>query len=95
MKSLDIIQDEIEWLITKIKSDEQLTLNELKQIKKDLVKFENYELVFGILKPMISLYVLENPYEKTEDYILSVLDTTKHITRDQYMAIKEMMECLL
>ncbi len=62
--------------------------NTIKQDLNTLFKFQN---IFEILKPMINLYTMENPYEGTEDYILSILDTTTHLTRKQYIAIKELM----
>ena len=60
-------------------------------IKKDLVTLFKYQNVFEILKPMINVYTMENPYEGTEDYILSILDTTTHLTKKQYITIKELM----
>ena len=60
-------------------------------IRNDLNTLLKYQKIFEILKPMINLYVMDNPYEGTEDYILSILDTTTHLTRKQYITIKELM----
>ena len=66
-------------------------INSANVIKRDLVTLFKYQNVFEILKPMINVYTMENPYEGTEDYILSILDTTTHLTRKQYITIKELM----
>ena len=60
-------------------------------IKEDLNKLFKLQNVFEVLKPMMKIYTMENPYEGSEDYILSILDTTTHLTRKQYIIIKELM----
>jgi hypothetical protein len=60
-------------------------------IKQDLNTLSKFQKVFEILKPMINVYTMENPYEGTEYYYMSILDTTTHLTRKQYITIKELM----